>query len=189
MKKFIALILVLFIVSLSHQANADTWVNGYTRSDGTYVKGHFRSDPDGYFFNNWSTDGNINPYTGERGYKTFDYSNLSYNIFNYSYDTSYSFSDFSDYGYDDNEYEFDSYFDYGYDDYDLEYEDYNYESGYDDYDYENYESNEYEYEDYNYKPDYEGYEFDDFESYGEDEYPEGSVKADSYYEDDSSFDW
>ena len=40
------------------------WVNGYTRKDGTYVQGHYRSSPDGNPYNNWSFPGNINPYTG-----------------------------------------------------------------------------------------------------------------------------
>lgn len=43
------------------------WVKGYFRSNGTYVKGHWRSSPDDSFYNNWSTVGNVNPYTGEAG--------------------------------------------------------------------------------------------------------------------------
>ena len=42
-------------------------VKGYTRKDGTYVQPHHRSAPDGNFYNNWSTTGNVNPYTGEEG--------------------------------------------------------------------------------------------------------------------------
>ena len=45
----------------------DTYVNGYYRSNGTYVQGHHRSECDGNVYNNWSTKGNINPYTGEEG--------------------------------------------------------------------------------------------------------------------------
>lgn len=45
-------------------------VRGYTRKDGTYVRPHYRSRPDGNFSNNWSTKGNVNPYTGETGTKT-----------------------------------------------------------------------------------------------------------------------
>lgn len=48
-------------------AYADTYVNGYTRKDGTYVQPHYRSSPDGNPYNNWSTKGNVNPYTGELG--------------------------------------------------------------------------------------------------------------------------
>ena len=42
-------------------------VRGFIRKDGTYVAPHDRSAPDGNFQNNWSTKGNINPYTGEEG--------------------------------------------------------------------------------------------------------------------------
>jgi len=42
-------------------------VKGYTRKDGTYVAPHVRSRPDGNFDNNWSTKGNVNPYTGKPG--------------------------------------------------------------------------------------------------------------------------
>lgn len=45
-------------------------VRGYFRSNGTYVQPHYRSAPDGSFYNNWSTYGNVNPYTGEVGTKT-----------------------------------------------------------------------------------------------------------------------
>lgn len=52
-------------------AKKDTWVSGYTRKNGTYVSGHHRSAPDGNFGNNWSTKGNLNPYTGEEGTKSY----------------------------------------------------------------------------------------------------------------------
>jgi hypothetical protein len=41
------------------------YVNGYYRWDGTYVRPHYRTRPDGNFWNNWSSYGNINPYTGD----------------------------------------------------------------------------------------------------------------------------
>ena len=46
---------------------ADVFVNGYYRNDGTYVQPHYRSNPDGNILNNWSTQGNVNPYTGKTG--------------------------------------------------------------------------------------------------------------------------
>lgn len=60
---------VLFLATLTFgfsagQADAAVWVNGYTRSNGTYVQGHYRSNPDGNPYNNWSYPGNTNPYTG-----------------------------------------------------------------------------------------------------------------------------
>jgi hypothetical protein len=63
MKNF--LLTLLFFISTS--VFADVYVNGYYRSDGTYVQPHYRSDPDGNIYNNWSTKGNVNPYTGKRG--------------------------------------------------------------------------------------------------------------------------
>src|SRR5437868_2559898 len=48
----------------------DVWVNGYYRNDGTYVPGHYRTAPDGDPSNNFSTYGNVNPYTGEPGTRT-----------------------------------------------------------------------------------------------------------------------
>jgi len=48
-------------------ARGPVGVRGYFRSNGTYVAPHYRSAPDGNFSNNWSTAGNVNPYTGREG--------------------------------------------------------------------------------------------------------------------------
>jgi len=45
----------------------DVFVRPYFRQDGTYVQPHHRTAPDGNPFNNYSTQGNINPYTGQMG--------------------------------------------------------------------------------------------------------------------------
>lgn len=42
-------------------------VGGYTRQDGTYVQPHMRTNPDNSRTNNWSAQGNTNPYTGRQG--------------------------------------------------------------------------------------------------------------------------
>ncbi len=42
-------------------------VQGYSRSNGTYLAPHHRSNPDHNFYNNWSTWPNVNPYTGQTG--------------------------------------------------------------------------------------------------------------------------
>ncbi|WP_460410358.1 MULTISPECIES: hypothetical protein [unclassified Pseudomonas] len=55
----------------------DVYVSAYTRNDGTYVQGHYRSAPDGDFDNNWSTLGKVNPYTGEPGTLTSQYSDTA----------------------------------------------------------------------------------------------------------------
>lgn len=45
------------------------YVSGHYRSDGTWVNGHYRTNRDDSFWNNWSSRGNINPHTGRAGYK------------------------------------------------------------------------------------------------------------------------
>jgi len=68
MKKITMLILCSAILMWSFGvALADVYVRGYTRSNGTYVAPHYRSNPDGIGSNNWSCCGNVNPYTGEIG--------------------------------------------------------------------------------------------------------------------------
>jgi len=59
----------LIVTVIGVTAWADVSVKGYTRRDGTYVRPHMRSNPDGNFGNNWSTVGNRNPYTGQWGTK------------------------------------------------------------------------------------------------------------------------
>lgn len=67
LKIFTVLSLLLLTVLFSIGVYADTWVNGYMKYNGTYVPGHYRSDPDSIINNNWSTRGNVNPYTGRIG--------------------------------------------------------------------------------------------------------------------------
>jgi len=64
MFKFI-LIFVLFTITCF----ADTYVNGYTKKNGTYVQGYYRSTANKTKYDNYSTKGNINPYTGKTGTK------------------------------------------------------------------------------------------------------------------------
>ena len=42
-------------------------VRGYTRRDGTYVAPHQQTNPNSTRLDNWSTRGNVNPYTGQIG--------------------------------------------------------------------------------------------------------------------------
>ena len=51
----------------SSAAFADTYVNGYYRDNGTYVQPYHRSNPDSSRDNNYSSQGNYNPYTGKQG--------------------------------------------------------------------------------------------------------------------------
>lgn len=56
-----------------------TYVNGYTKSNGTYVQGHYRSSQNSTNHDNYSTSGNYNPYTGTTGSRAKDYSIGAYN--------------------------------------------------------------------------------------------------------------
>jgi hypothetical protein len=62
MKKY--LLLLLLVTGI---ASADTYVRGYTRNDGTYVQPHYQSAPNGNQYDNYSSKGNVNPYTGQQG--------------------------------------------------------------------------------------------------------------------------
>ena len=73
MKKLSLFLLVL--VSCFTFANAE-YVRGYTKSNGTHVSGYHRSSANYTKRDNYSTKGNINPYTGKAGTKTYsDYNN------------------------------------------------------------------------------------------------------------------
>lgn len=43
------------------------YVRSHVRRDGTFVSGHYKTNPDDSFWNNWSSHGNVNPYTGSVG--------------------------------------------------------------------------------------------------------------------------
>lgn len=43
------------------------YVHGYTRSDGTHVAGYYATKANGTIADNYSTRGNIDPYTGKAG--------------------------------------------------------------------------------------------------------------------------
>lgn len=85
----------MFIAALaSTSVMADTYVNGYTRSNGTYVAPHMRSEPNSVRYDNYSSQGNTNPYTGSTGYQRNEYStppayNQGYNNGYNSYNNGY----------------------------------------------------------------------------------------------------
>jgi hypothetical protein len=54
-------------VTSSTVSASDTYVRGHTRQDGAYVQPHHRTNPDSSLLNNYSTQGNTNPYTGRAG--------------------------------------------------------------------------------------------------------------------------
>jgi hypothetical protein len=48
-------------------------VSGYTRHDGTHVNSYHATNPNATRNDNYSTAGNVNPYTGKAGTKPGDY--------------------------------------------------------------------------------------------------------------------
>ena len=72
------ILLTVLLISISlFSALADVHVKGYTRKDGTYVAPHVRSSPNSTNADNWSTKGNVNPYTGKAGTKNATASGLA----------------------------------------------------------------------------------------------------------------
>lgn len=73
MKQIITLIFLFLVSILAAQVNPNYHrVRGYYRKDGTYVKPHYRTNPNSTNRDNYSTRGNINPHTGKRGWITPD---------------------------------------------------------------------------------------------------------------------
>lgn len=97
MKKLVATFILLILFPLNVYA---VYVNGYYRSNGTYVNGYERTAPDGNPYNNYSYPGNYNPNTGSitggsqstylnNYYDTSSgYSSPSYSGYNYTYPTT-----------------------------------------------------------------------------------------------------
>lgn len=69
--KIIALgiIAAVSVVAFAANAQGDHQVSGYTRRDGTYVAPHYQTNPNRTTSDNYSTVGNVNPYTGQPGTK------------------------------------------------------------------------------------------------------------------------
>lgn len=64
-KAFAAALLMAF--STSAVAQGSHYVRGYTTRNGTYVAPHRQTNPNSTRLDNWSTRGNVNPYTGQIG--------------------------------------------------------------------------------------------------------------------------
>lgn len=68
MKKLLYIFLAYLLLATVAEAR---YQRGYWKpSSGTYVAGHFKTKSDSTRFNNYSTKGNYNPYTGKKGYKS-----------------------------------------------------------------------------------------------------------------------
>lgn len=70
-KLFLGTLSILFLLTLfmhPSSAEAAVRVRGYYKpSTGTYVQSYYRSNPNSTRYDNYSTRGNYNPYTGKSG--------------------------------------------------------------------------------------------------------------------------
>ena len=65
--------------SKSTTSSSVRYQQSYTRSDGTYVQGHYKTNSNHTNHDNFSTVGNVNVYTGSTGSRAKDYSPSAYN--------------------------------------------------------------------------------------------------------------
>ena len=73
MKRTVLVVLIMLAASIfvAFTADAATRVRGYYKpSSGTYVMPHYRSSPNSTRWDNYSTRGNYNPFTGKKGYSS-----------------------------------------------------------------------------------------------------------------------
>lgn len=69
MKKQTTLIILVFLLIFCSHSWAQKHTNGYYKQNGTYVQPHYSTSPNSSRSDNWSTRGNVNPYTGKSGYR------------------------------------------------------------------------------------------------------------------------
>ena len=65
----VTLLTIVFTFQGKAQVNpSSTYVSGYTRADGTYISGYYKTTPNSTNRDNYTTKPNVNPYTGTSGY-------------------------------------------------------------------------------------------------------------------------
>lgn len=64
-------VIIAFAALMAFAAHAQktTQVDGYVKSNGTYVQPHVKTAPNSTTSDNFGTKGNYNPYTGKAGTK------------------------------------------------------------------------------------------------------------------------
>lgn len=70
MRKSLIIHFFIFMIFYCPFSFSGVHVKGYYKKNGTYVAPHYRSSPNETTSDNWSTKGNVNPYTGEEGSKS-----------------------------------------------------------------------------------------------------------------------
>lgn len=85
-------LILLALMAIATPAMAQQHVNGYYRDNGYYVQGYYRSTPNNTQYDNYSTKGNFNPYTGKKGtinVNTTPSRNYGYNYGRTNYNNPY----------------------------------------------------------------------------------------------------
>jgi hypothetical protein len=65
--KIILLVTLSLLTTFAYSANAAHYTRGHIRKNGTYVAPSFKTNPNKSIRDNYSTKGNVNPYTGKAG--------------------------------------------------------------------------------------------------------------------------
>ncbi|MCD8408847.1 hypothetical protein [Tenacibaculum finnmarkense] len=73
-KKIFLLLIAMIGFAFSINAQSYRYQEGYYKSDGTYVKSHYKTRRNSTNWDNSSTTGNTNIYTGEQATRARDYS-------------------------------------------------------------------------------------------------------------------
>ena len=60
-------VLIASLALFAWTAEAQVYVQPHVTRDGTYVEGHYRTAPNSTKLDNYSSQGNVNPYTGQAG--------------------------------------------------------------------------------------------------------------------------
>lgn len=81
MKKLSIIALLLCASATAVMAQGE-YVPPHYRADGTYVAGYYRSRPDNTANDNYSFQGNYNPYTGSEGRRTVETSDGVHGTYN-----------------------------------------------------------------------------------------------------------
>lgn len=75
---FLTALIISFISLAQRKSNSDVHVKGHYRDNGTYVAPYYRTAPNSTNVDNFSTIGNVNPYTGKNGTIQPDQSSTNY---------------------------------------------------------------------------------------------------------------
>lgn len=84
-KTLFTIALVLMTTVIFAQVNPNYhYVNPYTKSNGTVVQGYYKTNPNSTINDNYSTEPNVNPWTGNYGTVSRSYSYPTYSNPTYS---------------------------------------------------------------------------------------------------------